>query len=161
MQPENLKALLRTDAPNRHAVAGQKLKEAKVQKPDGVPWRTFVRKTFNLSHQRADVLMRIADGIITVEDDRAHSREVKRRTRAARKQALVENNCDSAVGEDDGDSEQTIWRRGLMFRSQEAITGGAFEDWSRFKSDRQLVDVVKRAAETWMQLATYVEGLCK
>ena len=65
---------------------------------------------------------------------------------------------DNVTDDDESDDDdQTIWRRGLMHRAEEAIGGAAFEDWSQFKTDRQLVEVVRQAADAWEKLATYLE----
>jgi hypothetical protein len=57
------------------------------------------------------------------------------------------------------DDEQTIWRRGLVHRTLDAIAGAEFEDWSQFKIDRELVRTVKQAADAWGKLAVYIEEL--
>jgi hypothetical protein len=59
------------------------------------------------------------------------------------------------------DDDQTIWRRGLMARATQAIEGATFEDWSRFEIDREIVEVVRRAADDWRGLATYLEQLLR
>lgn len=56
----------------------------------------------------------------------------------------------------DGDSEETCWRRGLLYRADEALKGAAFEEWSRFKIDRQLVTMAQQAADAWNDLARYL-----
>jgi hypothetical protein len=57
-----------------------------------------------------------------------------------------------------GDSDQTIWKRGLIFRSQEAASGAAFENWCQYKVDRQVVIAAERAADAWKALAEYLRG---
>jgi hypothetical protein len=55
------------------------------------------------------------------------------------------------------DDDQTIWRRGLMHRAKTAIGGAEFEDWSQFKTDRELIQTVRQAAGAWEKLALYLE----
>jgi hypothetical protein len=60
---------------------------------------------------------------------------------------------DEAGAEDD---DQTIWRRGLMHRAQEAISGAAFEDWSQFEADERLAKTVEKAANQWCLLSHHL-----
>jgi hypothetical protein len=64
-----------------YALAGAQLKQAKDEKPKGITWPAFVRKHFNLSQQRADELIRIATGKITVEEVRAKDAEKHKKQR--------------------------------------------------------------------------------
>jgi hypothetical protein len=57
-----------------------------------------------------------------------------------------------------GDSDETIWRRGLMFRAEEAAVGAAFENWCQYEIDRQVVVAAERAADAWKALAEYLRG---
>src|SRR5262245_12362117 len=40
------------------------------------------------------------------------------------------------------DDDQTIWRRGLVYRAKQAAGHAAFEDWSQFAIDSELIRVV-------------------
>jgi hypothetical protein len=51
--------------------AGLHLKELKARKPSETPWPEYVRETFDLGRERADELIRIADGRTSVEKVRA------------------------------------------------------------------------------------------
>lgn len=50
--------------------AGMRLKELKARKGN-VPWYEYVQKTFKLSRSRADELIRMADGKVTLDQTRA------------------------------------------------------------------------------------------
>jgi len=58
--------------------------------------------------------------------------------------------------EPDDDDEQTIWRRGLVFRSKAAAASAAYEDWSQFTADDELVQLATQAAEAWFKVAAYL-----
>jgi hypothetical protein len=60
---------------------------------------------------------------------------------------------------DEGDSEEVTWRRALLHRARESAGHALYEDWTHFTVDAQVVTAVKHAAETWTELAAYVEGL--
>lgn len=75
----------------------------------------------------------------------------------AQKQKIM-SQVPSSDGPDDDD--QTVFRRGLMFRAGRAACLAGFEqDWSRFTVDRELVDAVRQAAEAWAKLAAFVENI--
>lgn len=57
------------------------------------------------------------------------------------------------------DSEETIWRRGLIHRATVAAADAKYENWSQFKVDQELVTVVKKASDAWTKLTTYLEKL--
>jgi hypothetical protein len=60
------------DKADQHFIAaGLLIKELKTRKPNGAPWPEYVRKTFGLGRERADELIRIADGRTSVEKVRA------------------------------------------------------------------------------------------
>ena len=58
-----------------------------------------------------------------------------------------------------GDSDQVIWRRGVWNRAQESIGHAMYEDWSKFKSDPELVNAATQASEAWKKLAAYLKEL--
>lgn len=58
-----------------------------------------------------------------------------------------------------GDSDEVCWRRGLLYRANESAGNAAFEDWSHFKVDLQLIRAASRAAEVWKALADYLTQL--
>jgi len=62
--------------------AGVRLKELKSRKPAHTTWADYVKKQFKMSQQRADELIRIADGKITEDQVRAKKAESMRKTRA-------------------------------------------------------------------------------
>jgi len=57
------------------------------------------------------------------------------------------------------DVPQTVWRRRLMYRAQEAQANAAFDDWSEFEIDQQLLEAARRAADSWRDVAAYLERL--
>jgi ParB-like chromosome segregation protein Spo0J len=61
--------------------------------------------------------------------------------------------------EDDGDSEETCWRRGLLYRATNAAGEALYEDWSPFTVDSELVAAAERAAEAWEKTAAYLREL--
>src|SRR5262249_33802765 len=62
--------------------AGLALKQLKELKPKGARWPAYVREHFDLSKERADELIRIAEGRTTVKKTRERKRQSMRRTRA-------------------------------------------------------------------------------
>jgi hypothetical protein len=59
-----------------------------------------------------------------------------------------------------GDSPETIWRRGLLFRAEEARQGALFEDsWAKFTIDQEVVDAAAQAAAAWAELAAFLRRL--
>jgi hypothetical protein len=71
-------------------------------------------------------------------------------------QTKVEDNW---AGNDLGDDEETCWRRGLIHRAAESAGHAAYEDWSKFKVDSELVAAATRAAEAWNQTAAYLRSI--
>jgi uncharacterized membrane protein YqiK len=74
--------------------AGTLLKELKALKPKNLTWVVYVRQHFDLSQQRADELIRIADGDTTVERVRAANNERKQKHREK------ENQCSGNIGDE-------------------------------------------------------------
>ncbi len=66
-----------------YTAAGTCLRTLKQQKPDNVSWEKYVKTTCGISQQRADELIRFADGRTTLESARAKAREGMRRLRSA------------------------------------------------------------------------------
>jgi hypothetical protein len=60
-------------------------------------------------------------------------------------------------GPDDGD--EVVWRRGLLYRANEAVAGAAYEQsWAKtFKIDSEIMDAVMKAAKAWNELAAFVK----
>jgi hypothetical protein len=113
--------------------------------------------------------MQIADGTKTVDQVRADTAERTTRTRALQSSPLRsgENAGTSQVTPermkgafaDEGDSEETCWRRGLLYRADNAASEAAYEDWSGFSVDPVLIDAARRAAKAWTELARYLSVL--
>jgi hypothetical protein len=68
---------------------------------------------------------------------------------------------DTEPDQDDyqGDDDQTVWRRGLMCRAETAIADAAYEDWSAFQVDQEIIDTVSDAAKAWTDLGKYLKRL--
>jgi hypothetical protein len=101
---------------------------------------------------------KIKDGTITSKLER---KDVRTLLPAPKKKKQLKQEKPKQTDDDDapGDDDQTIWRRGLMFRAREAIGGAQFEDWSHFKVDQDVEDKVNQAADAWNQLAAYLKRL--
>lgn len=138
--------------------AGKKLKLLKEDKPEGVTWKNYVREEFDLSQERADELIRIADGKTTVKKTRekVQDRVTKHRKRVLRNTHSKKDKKD--LNPKPADPE-TVWRRGLLFRCQEAVADATYEDWSKFTVTQQLIDAARKAAEAWEELAEYLTSL--
>jgi hypothetical protein len=59
----------------------------------------------------------------------------------------------------EGDDEETCWRRGLLYRALNAAGEAAYEDWTKFKVDAELVSAAERAAMAWRETAAYLRRL--
>jgi hypothetical protein len=59
----------------------------------------------------------------------------------------------------EGDDEETCWRRGLLYRATNAAGEAAYEDWTKFRVDAELVSAAERAATAWEETAAYLRGL--
>lgn len=138
--------------------AGQKLKQLKLEKPTGITWEKYVRDEFDLSRQRADELIRIAEGKTTVKKTRETKRNSVRQTR---KRLLRSSHSkrEKKLINPKPERPEVIWRRGLISRCNYAIGDSKFEDWSMFKVDKHLVSLAKQAADGWKKLAIYLEKL--
>jgi len=64
-----------------YKAAGRHLRTLKEQKPENVAWEKYVKAECGLSQTRADELIRIADGLTTLERTRATAREGMRKLR--------------------------------------------------------------------------------
>jgi hypothetical protein len=67
-----------------YAQAGTRLVELKARKPKGEAWPAYVRKHCGLSQERADELIRIAEGRTTVDAVRARVNASAARSKAAK-----------------------------------------------------------------------------
>jgi ParB-like chromosome segregation protein Spo0J len=87
-------------------------------------------------------------------------KKAKRQTkRAYLRRWLHEQQSEAASEDDAGDDNQTIWRHGLMYRAESAIGNAAFEDWSEFTIDSDVIRVVEEAAAAWSRVAAYLNRL--
>lgn len=74
---------------------------------------------------------------------------------APRASGPIQEDCEV----DGGDSDEVCWRRGLLYRATNAAGEAAYENWSQFRVDSELVATATRAAEAWNQLAAYLKEL--
>jgi hypothetical protein len=72
----------------------------KKRKPSGTPWPEYVRETFGIGRERADQLIRIADGRTTVEKVRADGATRAARNIAKLKSGVTNAGAASASAED-------------------------------------------------------------
>jgi ParB-like chromosome segregation protein Spo0J len=89
--------------------------------------------------------------------ERRRARLDRRKERFARERAAEE--AAAATELDEGDSEETCWRRGLLYRATNAAGEALYEDWSQFTVDSELVAAAERAAEAWEKTAAYLREL--
>jgi hypothetical protein len=71
--------------------------------------------------------------------------------------ALTTNPIDR--DDDDGDSPEVIWRRGLAHRARESAGHALYEDWSNFTADDELVELARKAEKAWKATAEYLVKL--
>jgi hypothetical protein len=87
----------------------------------------------------------------------ADGKERKRTARKTARKSLPD--CQIGAEDDPGDDDETIWRRGLVYRAEQAAGHAAFEDWSAFAVDDELVQLVEQAAAAWNKTAAYLNRL--
>jgi hypothetical protein len=58
-----------------------------------------------------------------------------------------------------GDTEEEMWRRGLLYRAASAAGGALYEDWSAYKVDEEVVTATSKAAMAWALTADYLRSL--
>src|SRR5262249_28421105 len=134
---------------------------------EGVNWWVWYEKNFVRSRRDAERVMKLAsadDPMTALEGERKATREAVRRHR--KKSATYVSRDDNKLPknlidycntseepDEEGDSPEVIWRRGLLFRSQIAEGGAAYEDWSMFTVDADLIEAAERASDAWKKLA--------
>jgi hypothetical protein len=166
--------------------AGLRLKALKATHAGNwAEWEELLKTKIGIGKSRASELMQIADGRKTFGDIRAVTAE---RTRKSRQSSPLRSGEEpgeapepikvrittttetvaprviATIGptpteDDPGDDDQTIWRRGLVYRAKEAIGHAAFEDWSQFTIDSDLILVAELAADAWNKTAAYLNKL--
>ena len=87
------------------------------------------------------------------DDRRAKNRE--------RNTAHVRHLDDNVVAfpdaDDPGDDEETVWRRGILNRADEAAQLAAYDEgWRDHPIDQALVDAAEQAAQAWGKLAAFL-----
>jgi hypothetical protein len=55
--------------------------------------------------------------------------------------------------------DQTVWRRGLLYRAKAAMGDAAHEDWSKFTVDSDLILTAELAADAWNRTVAYLKRL--
>jgi len=163
------------DKAEQHYIsAGQYLSQLKGISPDQVTFLATVKDKIGLGKSRAYELLQIADGRKTDAEVREATNQRKIKHRASVPERTRGNNIDANQAADErrayyaateepdteaGDDDQTIWRRGLVYRAERAAEQAAFEDWSGFTIDGELIRVVEQAAAAWNDTAAYLNGL--
>jgi hypothetical protein len=109
--------------------------------------------------RRAKVARGEIPHVETKTDTKGRQQPSKRgQSRTDRRQVEQEKEP-SPDSEDDGDSQEVIWRRGLLYRAEEAAGNARYEDWSQFTADSEVVAAAERAAEAWEKTAAYLREL--
>jgi hypothetical protein len=166
------------DKSDQHfTAAGQYLKVLKAEHTSSwAEWEELLKTQIGISTGRASELMQIADGRKTVEKLRADRADGMRQVRAAsspRGEETKDKPEDSAEAmkakfaeldaeadqDDDGDSEEACWRRGLLNRATGSAGGALYEDWSSYVVDDELVAKAEQAAVAWTSTAEYLRRL--
>lgn len=78
-------AQFKQKADEHYIALGKKLAELKALKPKGTTWPAFVDKHFGMSRERADELIRIGTGVISLDDNRAIIAERTAKSKAKKK----------------------------------------------------------------------------
>lgn len=167
-------------AEQHQIAAGLYLKQLKTKKPPGEPWYEYVERVFNLSQERADQLIRIADGKTTYAKERESQkkRDAKRgrapkssvdhtglddglalnqfrRTDGAVKAACDYNPEDPEDVEEPGDSMEAIRRRIFMHHASEALRHArenGLDKATRKEITSEIISASQQAAEAWADL---------
>jgi hypothetical protein len=162
----------RDKAQQYYAAAGLHLKTLREESPSKAAWQKLIKSKCGLGSTRAYELIQIADGRKTVSDVRLRTAERMRKHRSC--PSRDGQNLPARVGSDepapaiaaDGlddkteyDDDQTIWRRGLLYRARETHGNAMFEDWSQYKVDDEIIAAVKQATMSWQKLLGYLESL--
>jgi hypothetical protein len=162
--------------------AGQYLMTLKGNSPDQATFLQIVKEQIGLGKSRTYELLQIADGTKTVEEVRERSNESSGKSHAKARETscpLISGQTADAGNdypadyqspwdahgqpapdsEDEGDSPEVIWRRGLLHRAEEAAGHALYEDWSQFTADSEVIAAAERAADAWEKTAAYLREL--
>jgi hypothetical protein len=155
-------------ADQHYIAAGQYLKALKASHGGTwAEWEALLRDGIGIGKSRASELMQIADGRKTAAEIATNTTERSQKHRALSPLRNGENAGDpeasaeamKAAFADEGDSDEVCWRRGLLYRAENAAGEAAYEDWSGFIVDSVLVDAATRAAKAWTDVAGYLGRL--
>lgn len=82
---------------------------------------------------------------------------VKHRAPAPRIEHVAEQDETEIDDDPPSDTKEVIWRRGLLYRAEEAANHATFEpEWADFEIDAEIVDAAKRAFRAWEELADFL-----
>jgi hypothetical protein len=111
--------------------SGRILKRLKQMKPEGVTWEAYVRREADLSQQRADELIRIAEGRTTVDKVREGKRQSVKKSRASKS------------------TLRSVGKKTKARGSQKRAPSACEIDWEHYKDDEEEADSVTnlRAAD--------------
>jgi hypothetical protein len=56
-------------------------------------------------------------------------------------------------------ADQKVWRFNFIQRAKYTVREAAFDDWSKFKVDQEMIDLAEAAAEAWKKVAAYLKEL--
>jgi hypothetical protein len=153
--------------------AGKQLtmKKAKLGHGKWLPWIKENKDTLGIGIGTAGRLIKLAaNSSLTTNLDETRALEVSRaiwgnepKAKAKKKAKIPKAKKSIATRKQEPELEEdtpdVIWRRGIINRANIAAGDALYEDWSEFKADKELVDLAKKTAKAWIDLATYLETL--
>jgi hypothetical protein len=185
------------DADSYYKAAGIKLKQLKEEgQAEGrfkqgpgsdTTWSQFVLDEFDLKQSRADELIRIAEGKISLEKSREQKRDSVRRSRSpaprgaglnkeSRNPALRSAGFSKGKPTPAADSKPrrkawkpkpgmplhpAEWREERLRLAHFGSQMGTHCDWSGYQIDQEVVDATRATADTWNKLVAYLEELMR
>lgn len=144
-----------------YIAAGQKLRTLKDMKPDGVTWANYVKEKCGLGRDRADELIRIADGKTTVTEVRAKNAEKKQRYYD---RLRGENHQDDPTEEDDAPdiefktkTEKNTWACGSLVSEAFRMATDCLRLSSDITVTKASINEARRLAAAWGKLVEKME----
>ena len=162
----------RADADEWQVRAGKILVDLKLKaKQEGVSWSTVVKK-LGRSMRRAQELMQLATGDVTVEEQRERNRTSKKEARTRRKSAgrpaYSDDEPDGDIQDPDdiyaaepGDGPEQFWPRSIenmcgTILSRRAFWDRNYPDWRKYQLPSHLKTLVREAATEMLALTAAV-----
>jgi hypothetical protein len=146
-------SLAKGEEGDRHwIIAGQKLAELKAMKPKGERWDGYVRQHFDLSQQRADELIRIAEGRTTLAEVRNEKKVSVAKTRA-KIQTLRSVDAQNSEGNEVTENPEKP-RADFLLRVDQASRLAKFDlSWLKPEWIEEFREECNRVAQKWCALA--------